>query len=116
MRTNETGVGTSPKVGTTGDFGTSALQSFFKINRDSPEAMANQLEWARKQMDLEVPEQTVAGNDIQGREDFVRQYIESEREKFGREVDEWLLKQATNASTKTSAADIAASVLVFALA
>ena len=26
MRTNETGVGTSPKVGTTGDFGTSALQ------------------------------------------------------------------------------------------
>lgn len=103
--------------------------------------MANQLEWARKQMDLEVPEQTVAGNDIQGREDFVRQacdsqcgrvdglltqaaaphltgrpraavprppphraqYIASEREKFGREVDnataerevdEWLLKQA----------------------
>ena len=91
------------------------------------------------------------------------QYIASEREKFGREVDnataerevdEWLLKQArpcpsrpaglataclpdgqagapaaaatrlppcaraqaTNASTKTSAADIAASVLVFALA
>eukprot|EP00964_Phaeocystis_antarctica_P088642 scaffold56431_cov66-Phaeocystis_antarctica.AAC.1 len=28
---------------------------------------------ARKQMDLEVPDQTVAGDDIQGREDFVRQ-------------------------------------------
>jgi len=40
--------------------------------------MANQLEWARKQMDLEVPEQTVAGNDIQGREDFVRQACDSQ--------------------------------------
>ena len=122
-----------------------ACRSFFKINRDSPEAKANQLEWApkhgqsaslgsaparllrpnsapvplqgapggsgqrstprarpahwapshclgcsseppskppipspltlqaRKQMDMEVPDQTVAGDDIQGREDFVRQ-------------------------------------------
>ena len=40
--------------------------------------MANQLEWARKQMDLEVPEQTVAGNDIEGREDFVRQACDSQ--------------------------------------
>ena len=30
-------------------------RSFFKINRDTPEAKANQIEWARKQMDLEVP-------------------------------------------------------------
>ena len=48
-------------------------RSFFKINRDTPEAKANQIEWARKQMDLEVPEVTAAGNEIQDREDFVRQ-------------------------------------------
>jgi hypothetical protein len=52
-------------------------RSFFKINRDSPEAKANQLEWAREQMELEVPEQTVAGKDIEGREDFVRQACDS---------------------------------------
>ena len=33
MRTNETGVGTSPKVGTTGDFGTSALQRYVLANQ-----------------------------------------------------------------------------------
>ena len=39
--------------------------------------MANQLEWARKQMDMEMPEQTVTGDDITGREDFVRQACDS---------------------------------------
>ena len=52
-------------------------RSFFKINRDTPEAKANQIEWARKQMDLEVPEATTAGNEIQDREDFVRQACDS---------------------------------------
>ena len=54
-------------------------RSFFKINRDTPEAKANQIEWARKQMDLEVPEVTAAGNEIQDREDFVRQACDSSR-------------------------------------
>ena len=52
-------------------------RSFFKINRDTPEAKANQIEWARKQMDLEVPEVTAVGNEIQDREDFVRQACDS---------------------------------------
>ena len=52
-------------------------RSFFKINRDTPEAKANQIEWARKQMDLEVPEVTAAGTEIQDREDFVRQACDS---------------------------------------
>jgi hypothetical protein len=52
-------------------------RSFFKINRDTPEAKANQIEWARKQMDLEVPEVTATGNEIQDREDFVRQACDS---------------------------------------
>ena len=57
--------------------------------------------------------------------DFVRQYIASEKEKFGREVDEataerevdaWLLKQATAAPSQMGGGDIAAAVGVFALA
>jgi hypothetical protein len=49
-------------------------------------------------------------------------YIVSEKEKFDRdidrataerEVDEWLLQQATNAAAKTSPTDVAAAVIVF---
>ena len=73
------------------------------INKNSPEAKRNQLEWARTQMDLEMPTETADGAGIQDKADFVRQYIASEKEKFGREIDEataeaevdaWLLKQA----------------------
>ena len=34
--------------------------------------MANQIEWARKQMDMEMPEQTVTGESIADREDMVQ--------------------------------------------
>lgn len=85
-------------------------RSLFKINRNTPEAKANQLKWAQEQMDLEVPDSTVDGMSIADREDFVVKYIESEKAKFGREIDrttaeaevnEWLLKQATYAPAKT---------------
>ena len=87
--------------------------------------MANQVEWARQQMDLEVPEQTVEGTSIADREDLIEQYIASEKAKFGREidrgtaeaeVDEWLLKQATNATGQTSAFDLVAAAAVFVAA
>lgn len=154
MRTNETA--------------SSGVLGLLGINRDSPEAKANQLAWAREQMNAEVrqqplsavqhrelqlsrsrmahpapvrtrqcsllkpcpgraqmPEQTVDGQSIEGRDDFVQQYIASEKEKFGRdvdlataerEVDAWLLKQATAAPSKMGAGDVAAAVLVFVVA
>lgn len=98
------------------------LFDLFKINRNTPEAKANQLKWAQEQMDLEVPDSTVDGMSIADREDFVVKYIESEKAKFGREIDrttaeaevnEWLLKQATYAPAKTSGADLALAALVF---
>ena len=64
-------------------------------------------------MDMEVPEATTDGVSIADRDDFIEKYIESEKAKFGRdidrataeaEVDEWLLKQATFAPAKTRCA------------
>jgi hypothetical protein len=101
------------------------LQKALGINRDAPEARANQMEWARQQMDLEVPDATLEGKSIENRADFIAQYIQSEKEKFGREIDEsaaaeevdaWLLSQATNASSKSSPMDAVAAVAVFLLA
>jgi len=103
----------------------SALKKFFTTNREAPAAKANQLAWARTQMDAEMPSATVTGQSIEDRADFVRQYVEAEKAKFGREltpeaaereIDAWLLKQATAAPSKTSAADVAAAVLVFVAA
>ena len=91
-------------------------------NRDSPEARKNQLEWARAQMDMQVPGATLDGASIEDREDFVTQYIASEKEKFGREltrdeaaaeVDEWLLAQATSASTNLDKSDVGLGAVVF---
>jgi hypothetical protein len=76
-------------------------------------------------MALEVPEATLAGSAISDREDMIAQYILSEKDKFGRvidqataeaEVDEWLLKQATYAPSKTTAADLAVAGAVFVVA
>lgn len=76
-------------------------------------------------MDFEVPSVTLEGTSIQDRADFVSQYIESEKAKFGREigraeaeaeVDAWLLKQATAAPAKSSVFDVASAVLVFVAA
>jgi hypothetical protein len=101
------------------------FKQFFGTNRNSPEALANQEKWAREQMALEVPKATATGSEIADREDFIRQYIVSEQERFGREidrataeteVDEWLLKQATNASTQTTSADLAIAGAVFVAA
>jgi len=101
------------------------VRRLFKINRNTPEAQANQLQWAREQMDLEIPESTLEGVSISDREDLIMQYVESEKAKFGREidrataeaeVDEWLLKQATFAPAKTSGTDLALSALVFVAA
>ena len=98
------------------------LSKLFGTNRNTPEAQAFQREWARQQMALEVPDETADGSAISDREDFVRQYIASEREKFGREidqetaekeVDEWLLKQATFAPSKVDSSDIAIAAAVF---
>ena len=47
---------------------------FFKTNRNTPEAQANQLEWARKQMDLEMPDATLTGDSISDRSDFIAKY------------------------------------------
>lgn len=67
-------------------------------NRDSPEARENQLAWAKKEMAGQVPKE------YEDREAFVTKYIEHEKETEGRElsreeaekeVDEWLLKQAS---------------------
>ena len=44
------------------------LKGLFTTNRDTPEAMANQIEWAREQMALEVPDATVDGSTIADRE------------------------------------------------
>jgi len=104
------------------DGGQSPLANFFKTNRDTPEAKANQMKWAREQMALEVPDETLEGSKIADREDLIAQYIESERAKFGREierataeaeVDAWLLKQATFAPAQTSTADLAIAATVF---
>ena len=99
-----------------------AAGRFFKLNRNTPEAQANQLKWAREQMEMEVPETTADGEAIASREDMIEKYMESERAKFGREidrvtaegeVDEWLLKQATYAPSKTTAVDLALAATVF---
>ena len=75
-------------------------------------------------MDLEVPERTADGSQIVNKEDFIAKYIVSEKEKFGRdideataeaEVDQWLLEQATNASSKTSGSDLALGLAVFVI-
>ena len=58
------------------DDGGSDWTSVFKTNRDSPEARKNQLEWARAQMDMQVPGATLDGASIEDREDFVTQYRE----------------------------------------
>ena len=90
-----------------------------------PEAKANQLEWARQQMELEVPDATLDGTEIANRDDMIVQYIASEKEKFGRdidqataerEVDEYLLKKATYAPAQTSGADLAIAGAVFVAA
>ena len=103
----------------------SPLNKIFGLNRDTPEAKANQLKWAREQMAMEVPNATVGGEGIADRDDFVRQYIASEKERYDRdidvataerEVDAWLLKQATAATSKTTSTDLIVSVLVFAAA
>lgn len=102
-----------------------ALLKLLTTNRNSAAARANQLKWAQEQMAAEMPEKTIDGMDIGDKEDFIRKYIESEKEKFGRElewdeasreVDAWLLKQATFAPSKTSTTDLGLSVLVFLLA
>jgi|TARA_B100000524_G_scaffold200801_1_gene104556 hypothetical protein len=102
-----------------------ALLKLLTTNRYTSDARANQLKWAREVMDAEVPEATADGQEIGDKDDFVRKYIASEQEKFGRalewdeaakEVDEWLLKQATFAPSKTSATDLGLGVLVFLLA
>ena len=107
------------------DEGGGLLKGLFTTNRDTPEAQANQLEWARQQMALEVPDETLDGAKIADREDMVSQYIVSEQEKFGRvvdrataeaEVDEWLLKQATYAPAQTTGADLAIAGAVFVAA
>ena len=41
----------------------------------------------KQQMALEVPDTTLTGEQISDREDLVAQYIISEKEKFGREID-----------------------------
>lgn len=102
-----------------------ALSKFFGTNRNTPEAQENQLAWAREQMDMEVPEATLDGQSLADRDDMVAKYIVSEKEKFGREidqataeaeVDEWLLKQATYAPGQTSTADLAIAATVFVAA
>ena len=55
MSSNETGTG-------------GGLAGLFGINRNTPEAQANQLQWAREQMDMEVPSSTLEGSDISNRE------------------------------------------------
>lgn len=110
---------TSTSSGSTGSGG---IAGFFGINRDTPEAQANQLAWAREQMDYEMPSSTLEGSAIADREDFIEKYIKSEKDKFGRElsreeaereVDEWLLKQATFAPSRTSAMDVVIAIAVF---
>lgn len=107
------------------DEGGGFLKGLFTTNRNTPEAMANQREWARQQMDLEVPDATLSGDSINDREDLIIKYIASEKDKFGRdidrataeqEVDEWLLKQATYAPGQTSTADLAIAATVFVAA
>lgn len=103
----------------------SLMKKVFGINRDTPEAKANQLAWARQQMEAEMPSSTLTGQAIQDREDFIVKYIASEKEKFGREIsrkeaeaeiDAWLLKQATAAPSKTSTSDVVIAALVFVAA
>ena len=82
-------------------------------------------EWAREQMNMEVPETTLDGAAIGDRDDMVAKYILSEKEKFGRvidqataeaEVDAWLLKQATYAPAQTTSVDLAIAGAVFVAA
>lgn len=100
-----------------------AFKKFFSTNRDDPEAVANQERWGREMMDAEVPDATLEGMSIADREDFIVQYVASEKEKFGREidrataeaeVDEWLLRQATvGSAVGTSGSDLAVAAAVF---
>ena len=48
--------------------GTGGLAGLFGINRNTPEAQANQLAWAREQMDMEMPSNTLEGSEISNRE------------------------------------------------
>ena len=45
----------------------SPLNKIFGLNRDTPEAKANQLKWARDQMDSEMPSATLDGMAIDDR-------------------------------------------------
>ena len=74
---------------------------------------------------MEVPDATVDGDAISDRDDFVQQYIVSEKEKFGREVDQataekevdaWLLKKATNAGSNVDTSDLVVAGAVFVAA
>ena len=99
---------------------TGGLAGLFRINRNTPEAKANQLKWAREQMDLEMPTNTLEGTEIDDREvgqirlqehglqrppdmpsralqDFILKYIESEKAKFGREVTREVAEQEVDA-------------------
>ena len=72
-----------------------------------------------------MPVATIDGRGIEDKEDFIRQYRESEKAKYGREisreeaeaeVDEWLLRQATFAPSKMSATDMGLALVVFVAA
>lgn len=49
----------------------SKIGKFFGTNRDTAEAQANQREWAREQMNMEMPDQTLDGTAIQDRQDLI---------------------------------------------
>ena len=94
----------------------------FEINRNTPEALANQRAWAKREMESALPNLTLDGVPVQDRDDMVEQYIVSERQKFDREitrevaefeVDAWLLKQATLRPSQMNRADAIAAVAVF---
>ena len=118
---SSSGSGGNSSEGGVGSF----IGGLFKTNRDTPEAQANQIEWARQQMNMEVPDSTLDGLKLEGRDDMVAKYIVSEKEKFGRdvdqataeqEVDSWLLTQATYAPAQTTTGDLVAAAAVFLLA
>jgi hypothetical protein len=94
----------------------------FEINRNTPEARANQRAWAKREMESALPNATLDGIPVQDRDDMVEQYIVSERQKFDREitrevaefeVDAWLLKQATLRPSQMNRGDAIAAVAVF---
>ena len=91
------------------DDGGSDWTSVFKTNRDSPEARKNQLEWARAQMDMQVPGATLEWTTL------VKAHVPAEltRDEAAAEVDEWLLAQATSASTNLDKSDVGLGAVVF---